>query len=196
MADRTLLAVHRKKQIVLPGPGPAVRSYFSQMRCAVVSLIGLMFVGLGCGGSGRVVSSHGVRVSVPKGWARVRPANDAPVTDPRTLLVVGTPGVRPKSSQCEVAAYRIPDSGAVVVVVGWRSVATAGSGARKPGRAPLEKLLAVAKPSAECFGGRGAAADVLLDGKPYQVSVLVGDGATKHRVAQALAVARSFDRSH
>jgi hypothetical protein len=196
MADRTLLAVHRKKQIVLPGPGPAVRSYFSQMRCAVVSLIGLMFVGFGCGGAGRVVSSHGVQVAVPNGWVRVPPANDAPVTDPRTLLVVGTAGVRPKSSRCEIAAYRIPDSAAVVVVVGWKSLATAGGGAREPGRGPLKKLVDVRKPSAECFDGRGTAADVLLAGKPYQVSVLVGDDATKQRVAQALAVARSFDRSY
>ena len=196
MAGRTLLAVNGKKQVLPPGPGWAVPPYLSQMRWAVVSLIGLMFVGLGCGRSGHVVSSHGVRVAVPKGWARVRPANDAPVTDPRTLLVVGTSGVRAKSSQCEVAAYRIPDSGAAVVVVGWKSVATAGGGAPKPGRAPLKKLLAVTRPSAECFAGRGAAADVLLGGKPYQVSVLVGDGATQHRVTQALAVARSFDRSH
>ena len=166
------------------------------MRWAVVSLIGLMFVGLGCGGAGRVVSSHGVQVVVPKDWVRVPPANDAPVTDPRTLLVVGTAGVGPKSSPCEIAAYRIPDSGAVVVVVGWKSLATAGGGAREPGRGPLKKLVDVRQPSAECFAGRGAAADVLLAGKPYQVSVLVGDDATKQRVAQALAVARSFDRSH
>jgi hypothetical protein len=166
------------------------------VRWTVVSLIGLIVVGLGCGGGGgRVVSSHGVRLVVPNGWAKVRPANDAPVIDPRTLLVVGTAGVRPKPSQCEVAAYRIPTSGAVVVVVGWRSVATAGGGAPKPGRAPLKKLLAVTRPSAECFAGRGAAADVLFGGKPYQVSVLVGDRTTKKRVAEALAVARSFDRS-
>jgi len=166
------------------------------MRRTAVSIVGLMFVGLGCAGAGgRVVSSHGVQVVVPKGWERVRPADDSPVTDPRTLLVVGTAGVHAKPSQCEIAAYRIPTSGAVVVMVGWKSVATAGGVAAKPGRAPLKKLVAVTRPSAECFAGRGAAADVLIGGKPYQVSVLVGDGATKQRVAQALAVARSFDRN-
>jgi hypothetical protein len=42
------------------------------------------------------------------------------------------------------------------------------------------------------FSGRGAAADVLLGGHPYQVNVMVADGASKQRVAAALAVARSF----
>ena len=106
--------------------------------------------------------------------------------------VVGTAGVRPKRSQCQIAAYRIPAAGAVVVVVGWKSVASAG-GVPKPGRASLEELTAVRRPSAECFSGRGAAAEVLLGGKPFQVSLLVGDGASKHRIDEGLAVARSFD---
>lgn len=164
------------------------------MRLAVTALIGLLLVAVGCGGSAeRVVSSQGVRFVVPSDWRLVQPANDGPVTDPRTLLVVGTAGVKAKSSQCQIAAYRIPPSGAVVVLVGWSSKAAAG-GAPKPGRAPLRKLVAVTRPSFECFAGRGAAADVLLGGKPYQVNVLVGDRATKGRVAQALAVARSFRR--
>ena len=56
-----------------------------------------------------------------------------------------------------------------------------------------EDLFAVHRPSFECFSGRGAVADVLLGGKPYQVNVMVGDRASKSRVAEALAVARSFD---
>jgi hypothetical protein len=81
----------------------------------------------------------------------------------------------------------------VVVVVGWKSVATAGGGPWEPGRAPLKNLLAVHRPSFDCFSGRGASADVLLAGKPYQVNVMVGDHASKPRVGEALAVARSFD---
>jgi hypothetical protein len=115
------------------------------------------------------------------------------VTDPQTLLVVGTAGVRPLASNCEIAAYPLPPAGAVVVVVGWKSVVTAGGAPWKPGRAPLKNLLAVHRPSFECFSGRGAVADVLLAGKPYQVNVMVGDRASKPRVAEALAVARSFD---
>jgi hypothetical protein len=81
----------------------------------------------------------------------------------------------------------------VVVIVGWKSVLTAGGAPWEPGRAPLKNLLAVHRPSFECFSGRGASADVLLGARPYQVNVMVGDRASKPRVAEALAVARSFD---
>jgi len=140
----------------------------------------------------RVVSSHGVRLVIPASWQRVRAASDGPVIDPRTLLVVGTKGVRQKDSQCQIAAYRIPSGGAVVVIVGWKT-ATSGGGHLTPGRAPLQTLRAVRRPSFECFSGRGAAAQVVLGGKAYQVNVMVGDKATKQRVAEALAVARSFN---
>jgi hypothetical protein len=82
----------------------------------------------GCGGAatsasdppGRIAfSSAGVRVVIPTAWRTVEPTSDRPVTDPRTLLVVGTDGVRAKRSQCQIAAYRVPARGAVVVVVGW-----------------------------------------------------------------------------
>ncbi len=81
----------------------------------------------------------------------------------------------------------------MVLVVGWKSVASAGGGASKPGRAPLKALVAVHEHTFECFPGRGAAADVVLGGKPFQVNVLIGDHASKLRVAEALAVARSFN---
>ena len=48
-------------------------------------------------------------------------------------------------------------------------------------------------PSFECFSGRGAAAQVVLGGKAYQVNVMVGDRASKQRVAEALTVTRSFN---
>lgn len=149
----------------------------------------LVALAAGCGGSAKhVVSANGARLTVPGGWKRVQPgANE--VTDPRTLLVVGTSGARARQSRCDQAA--VPASGAVVVVMRWSSVAAAG-GAPEPGRAPLERLAEVRRPSFECFAGRGAAADVLLAGKRYQVRVLVGNGATKARVQDALAVARSF----
>jgi hypothetical protein len=101
--------------------------------------------------------------------------------------------VRAKPSRCQIAAYRLPATGAVVVIVGWSSLTAAGGGPLAPGRAALKKLESVSKPSFECFGGRGAVADVILDGKAYQVNVLVGERASKHQVEQALAVARSFD---
>ena len=105
------------------------------MRLVAAALLAL------AGAGDRVIASHGVRLVVPAGWQRVQSAGDGPVVDPRTLLVVGTAGVRPKQSQCQVAAYRIPAGGAVIVVVGWRS-ATSGGGRLSPGRAPLAALRA------------------------------------------------------
>ena len=54
-----------------------------------------------------------------QGWAKVDRAPSA-ITDPRTLLVVGTKGTRAIDTDCQVATYRVPVDGAVVVVIGWR----------------------------------------------------------------------------
>lgn len=139
---------------------------------------------------GRVVSAHGVQVRVPTGWRRVPVVNQLP--DPRTLLVVGTADVRPRASQCQIAAYRVQPRGAVLVVVGWKEAALSGLGSDRAGRYPLAKLTAVHRPSFECFSGRGAVATLKLRGKAYQVNVMVGDRAPRERVREALAVARSF----
>jgi hypothetical protein len=158
------------------------------MRLIAALGVGLVFVSLAVASE----TAHAVRFVVPLGWQRIEAASAGPVTDPRTLLVVGTAGVRPRASRCEIASYRIPAAGAVVVVVGWRSAATAGGGALKPGRAPLKRLVAFID-RALCASLRGAVAQVLLGGKPYQVNVMVGDRASRRRVAEALEVARSFD---
>jgi hypothetical protein len=170
--------------------------YRSVMLRGLVVVVGLVCLTPACGGAGtRVVSSNGVRVVVPGGWSLVRPARGGLVTDPATLLVVGTAGVHAKPSRCPIAAYRIPADGAVVVVVGWRSIGTAGGAAAQPGRAPLKGLETVKKPSFDCFAGRGAAAYVVFGERPYQVNVLVGDRASNDQVDQALRVARSFNRT-
>jgi hypothetical protein len=164
------------------------------MRFAAPLLAALVFASLATASSdGRIISSHGVQVVVRRGWQRVQPADSGPVTDPRTLLVVGTAGVRPKPSHCQIAAYRLPQTAAVVVVVGWKKLALSGAQSQKPGRWRLKTLVAVRRPSAECFAGRGAVATLVLGGKAYQVNVMVGDRASKRRIAEALAVARSFD---
>lgn len=146
-------------------------------------------------GHGRIIAAHGVRLVVSAGWHQVASADDGPVIDPKTLLVVGTSGVHPRASQCQIAAYTIPSDGAVVVVVGWKT-ATSGGGHLKPGRAPLAALRSVRRPSFECFNGRGAAAQVALGGRAYQINVMVGDGATTRDIADALAVVRSFNLAH
>jgi hypothetical protein len=164
-----------------------------------VRSIALLGIALVCttaataGDGGRVVAAEGVRVVVPAGWQRVHAARPGSVTDPRTVLVVGTNGSRPKSSGCQIASYRVPVDGAVVVVVGWKHLALSGAQGAEPGREPLAALTAVRRPAFECFGGRGAATQVVLAGKAFQVNVLAGDHASRRRVAEALAVARSFD---
>jgi hypothetical protein len=148
----------------------------------------LMVVVAGTSGA-RVVAANGVRVVAPENWHHVRSASDAPVVDPRTLLVVGTAGVVSRQSQCQVAAYRIPPAGAAVVILGWRD----GAHGIRPGRAPLRQLRKVTRPVLECFAGRGAATTVVLGGKAYGVYVMVRNRAGPRRVEAALRVARSFD---
>ncbi len=164
------------------------------MRWTAVTLASLALVASSvAAGNLRVVSAHGVRVSVPAGWHRLEPTPSA-ITDPRTLLVVGTAGVVWNlRSVCQIAAYRVPTAGAVVVVVGWKTATSGGGNGVPTGRAPPRRLVRVLRPSFECFPGRGAAAQVTLGRKAYQVNVMVGDRATPARVNEALAVARSFD---
>jgi hypothetical protein len=144
----------------------------------------------------KVVAANGVRVSVPAGWTRVRAASSGQITDPVTLLVVGTRGVRARRSGCQIATYRVQPSRAVVVIVGWKNLTLSGTRPQDSGRRMLAALTTVHRPSFECFSGRGAVATLRLNGKAYQVNVLVGDRAPPQRVREALAVARSFDLAH
>lgn len=165
------------------------------MRWTAVALTSLALVAASAAaGKLRVVSAHGVQVSVPAGWHRLEPTPSA-ITDPRTLLVVGTAGVGWNlKSTCQDVAYRVPAAGVVVVVLGWKSLRLAGS-PRPTGRAPLLKLVRVSRPIFECSSARGAVASVVLGSKAFQVNVMVGNRTTSARVAEALAVARSFDLS-
>ena len=159
------------------------------MRAVASVVLALALTSVANGVGGPALRARGVALTVPTGWHRVAPANDR--SDPRTLLVVGTAGVMPKSSQCQIAAYRVPVQGAVVVVVG-RKTATSGGGRMKPGNWPLKTLKSVKRPSFECFAGRGASASLALAGKTYQVNVMVGGSTSAQHIAEALAVGRSF----
>lgn len=161
------------------------------MRLLAAVAVGLTLAAVASGGSGKPIRAHGVALTMPAGWNRVDTAGDGPVTDPRTLIVVGTDGAKPKSTQCQIAAYRVPSHGAVVVVMGWKTT-TSGGGRIKPGRWPLKKLTSVKRPSFECFAGRGAAASLALGARAYQVNVMVGDSASARVIAEALTVGRSF----
>ena len=128
----------------------------------------------------------GVQLTLPASWSKLAPARD-PVDDPRTLLVIGTDGSRAIESNCQVASYRVPADGAVIVVIGWR----AGGGSFLP---PLSALK-LRRGTFECFAGRGAAAHVSRRERDFQVSVMVGDKADAATVAAALDAARSFGLS-
>jgi hypothetical protein len=161
------------------------------MKLLPSAVVALAFASIANTGAGQVMRAHGVELSLPAGWQQIASAGDGAVTDPRTLMVVGTAGVRPTPTQCQIAAYRVPANGAVVVIVGWKT-ATSGGGRIKPEREPLTAMTSVRRPSFECFAGRGAAAYLVLSGKAYQVNVMVGNLASSERIAQALALARSF----
>ena len=143
---------------------------------------------LGAVGVGGPISANGAQVWAPAGWHRIASAGDGPVTDPRTLLVVGTSGVRPHITQCQIAAYSIPHAGAVVVIVGWKGA----NGDTRLGTKELARLVAVKRSVFECLKGRGAVATVVLRQREYQVNVMVDDRATKRRIGEALDVAHSF----
>lgn len=126
----------------------------------------------------------GVTLDLPSGWAKVTPARDQ-VDNPRTLLVIGTEGVRAVETDCQVSSYRVPAEGAVVVVIGWRS-AVGGAG-----YLPLSGLK-LRRDTFECFAGRGAVARVTRRERDFQVNVMVGDRADAATIADALEAARSF----
>lgn len=152
----------------------------------------LAVCGAAWAGDGAVIGVSGVAVRAPEGWTRARAApSEGSETDPRTVLVVGTPGVEPRRSQCQVSAYRIPVDGAAVVVIAWRGKA---SDAIPRDRDVLDALR-LRRPYFTCWTGRGAAAQISLHGRAYQVNVLVGDRAGPRVAAEALRVARSFDAS-
>lgn len=126
----------------------------------------------------------GVALTLPSGWSKVVPARDH-VDDPRTLLVIGTEGVRATDTECQVSSYRVPGDGAVVVVIGWRDSFGGVS------FLPLSGLR-LRRGTFECFAGRGAVARVTRRDRDFQVNVMVGDRADAATIADALEAARSI----
>ena len=127
----------------------------------------------------------GVEIDLPDGWSRVQPAPQSPTDDPRTVLVIGTDGVRAVDSDCMVSTYRVPSDGAVVVVIGWRELTGVSS------FLPLSGLK-LRRGTFQCFPDRGAVAQVNRRGLDYQVNVMVGDRASQETIDAALDAARSI----
>jgi hypothetical protein len=129
-----------------------------------------------------------VQLRVPAGWARVVPADPGDVSDPRTVVVVGTKGVTARESRCLVSSYRVPGDAAVVVVIAWKGAAAPDIPRTRDDLVELR----LTREYFECWLGRGGSAQIAVKGRAYQVNVLVGDRASAHTVQQALAIARSF----
>jgi len=159
-------------------------------RVAVALGIALLAVGVAHAAGDHSVAAGGVLLRVGDDWARIppAPAGAAAASGPRTLLVVGTQGVAPRSSECQVASYRIPADGAAIVVLGYRGTAPAGL----PRDRSQLQAMRLKRPLFACFDGRGAVAQIVVRNHAYQVNVMVGDRATRETVAAALAAARSF----
>jgi hypothetical protein len=149
------------------------------------ALAAAVAVGTGAAADGGTARGWGVELTLPDGWAKVQPASQTWSTDPRTMLVIGTDGVRAAESDCQVSAYHVPADGAVVVVIGWREAVGVS------GFLPLSNLK-LRRGTFSCFDGRGAVAQVTRRGLDYQVNVMVGDRASADTVAAALDAARSI----
>ncbi len=160
-------------------------------RLQAVSLglaVGLAIAATAMAAAWPALKANGVLVRAPADWSLVNVADPGPIVDPRTVLVVGTEGAAPRHSECQVAAYRVPADGAVVVVLRW-----AGRAADDVGTDRDALDVKLRREYFECFDGRGAAAQIAIRGRGYQVNVMVGDRATSKTVANALAAVRSFD---
>ena len=152
----------------------------------VLLAIGLAaaLVASAAGAVGDAARGGGVQLTLPDGWAKVV-SRDTRVDDPRTLLVVGTDGVKAVDSDCQVSAYRVPADGAVVVVIGWRD------SVGETNILPLSTMK-LRRGTFECFLGRGAVAQVTRRGLDYQVNVMVGDRAGTETIDAAFDAARSI----
>ena len=144
-----------------------------------------VFAVAGTAATGNTVRGGGVELTLPDGWSRVQPAAQSSTDDPRTVLVVGTDGVRAFDSDCMVSTYRVPSDGAVVVVIGWREPTVVSS------FLPLSGLR-LRRGTFQCFADRGAVAQVDRRGLDYQVNVMVGDRASQETIDAALDAARSI----
>jgi hypothetical protein len=134
--------------------------------------------------TGDTARAWGIQLTLPDGWSKVAPAAETRTTDPRTMLVIGTDGVRAMDSDCQVSSYKVPADGAAVIVIGWRT----SVGASFP---PLSAMK-MRRGTFDCFAGRGAFARVTRGDRDFQVNVLAGDRASNATVEDALAAARSL----
>jgi hypothetical protein len=134
--------------------------------------------------AGDVARSGGVQLTLPDGWSKVV-SRDTRIDDPRTLLVIGTDGVKGIDSDCQVSSYRVPSDGAVIVVIGWRD-SVGGTGLL-----PLSAMK-LRRGTFDCFAGRGAVGRLTRRDRDFQVNVMVGDRASAATIDAAFDAVKSF----
>ena len=134
--------------------------------------------------AGDVARSGGVQLTLPDGWSKVV-SRDTRVDDPRTLLVIGTDGVKGIDSDCQVSSYRVPSDGAVIVVIGWRD-SVGGTGLL-----PLSAMK-LRRGTFDCFAGRGAVGRLTRRDRDFQVNLMVGDRASAATIDAAFDAVKSF----
>jgi len=156
----------------------AILAVVSTALCAALASAAL-------GASGDPARGGGIQLDVPAGWSKIQPARMDKTDDPRAVLVIGTEGVQPISTDCLVSSYRVPAEGAVVVVVGWRE-AVGGSSFF-----PLASMK-LRRGTFQCFPGRAAVGRVTRRDRDFQVNVMVGDRADQATIDAALDAARSI----
>ena len=155
----------------------------SVLTAAALAVLALAGVGAAAGGD--AARGGGIELVLPDGWSRVQPVRQAPTDDPRTVLVIGTDGVRAIDTDCQVSSYHVPADGAVVVVIGWHDPIGASQFLTLSG-------LKLRRGTFQCFPDRGAVAQVTRRGLDYQVNVMVGDRASAETIDAALDAARSI----
>jgi hypothetical protein len=134
--------------------------------------------------AGDVARAGGVQLTLPDGWAKVV-SHDTRVDDPRTLLVIGTDGVKAVDSDCQVSAYRVPSDGAVIVVIGWRD------SVGETNILPLSTMK-LRRGTFDCFAGRGAVGRVTRRDRDFQLNLMVGDRASVATIDAAFDAVKSF----
>ena len=99
-------------------------------------------------------AAGGVQVTLPTGWSKVARARETRVDDPRTLLVVGTDGVKAVESDC-----RWPRTASLRRRRSRRDrLARLGRWLEPP---PLSAMK-LRRGTFECFAGRGAVGRLTL----------------------------------
>jgi hypothetical protein len=132
------------------------------------------------------VVARGIAVSLPDTWRVVPPLLPRRI-DRAAVISVGTDGVRPGKPRCAFGFFLIPPSGTAVVVI-----ATPQFPVPRRSLAHAVQHTTLRKGSVECwYEHRGGTAFGNVDGRAYEVAILVGDAATRAQIDLSERVAAS-----